>query len=232
MRTLVKLLFALAVGAGGLIAAGALLVPSARLIFTAGSSGGSTDVLKLTELPETSNVYDDQGNLIATFHADQNRVPVTFSQVPTSVVNAVVDTEDAKFWVHHGVNIWAVARALFSNGKGGRGPAGRVDHRPAADQEHRAHGPAHPHPQAQGGGARGPPRRRAEQAADHGALPQHGLLRQRRLRDRRGRGGVLRRAGRAPHARAGRAPGRDHPGPERATTRSCTPTRRCSAATW
>jgi len=119
MRTLVKLLFALAVGAGGLIAAGALLVPSARLIFTAGSSGGSTDVLKLTELPETSNVYDDQGNLIATFHADQNRVPVTFSQVPTSVVNAVVDTEDAKFWVHHGVNIWAVARALFSNGKGG-----------------------------------------------------------------------------------------------------------------
>ena len=64
-------------------------------------------MLKLTELPETSNVYDDQGNLIATFHADQNRVPVTFAQVPTSFVNAVVDTEDAKFWVHHGVNVWA-----------------------------------------------------------------------------------------------------------------------------
>ena len=119
MRTLVKLILTLAVGAAGLVVAVVALAPAARAMFTAGSSGGTTDVLKLAELPETSNVYDDQGNLIATFHADQNRVPVTFSQVPSSVVAAVVDTEDAKFWVHHGVNVWATARALFSNGKNG-----------------------------------------------------------------------------------------------------------------
>src|SRR3984893_1442545 len=119
MRTLAKLLLTLAIAVAGLIAAAAAVAPAARALFTAGSSGGTTDVLKLTELPETSNVYDDQGTLIATFHADQNRVPVTFADVPKSVVAAVVDTEDAKFWVHHGVNIWAVARALFSNGKGG-----------------------------------------------------------------------------------------------------------------
>jgi penicillin-binding protein 1A len=119
MRTLAKLILTLAIAVAGLIAAAAAAAPAARALLTAGSSGGTTDVLKLTELPETSNVYDDQGTLIATFHADQNRVPVTFAEVPKSVVAAVVDTEDAKFWVHHGVNIWAVARALFSNGKGG-----------------------------------------------------------------------------------------------------------------
>jgi penicillin-binding protein 1A len=119
MRILGKLILTLAIGAAGLVAAVVALAPAARALFTAGSSGGSTNVLTLAELPETSNVYDDQGNLIATFHADQNRVPVTFAQVPSSVVAAVVDTEDAKFWVHHGVNVWATARALFSNSKAG-----------------------------------------------------------------------------------------------------------------
>jgi penicillin-binding protein 1A len=119
LGTLAKLVLALAFGAAGLIVAVVAAAPAVRAMFTAGSAGGSADTLTLAPLPETSNVYDDQGNLIATFHADQNRVPVTFSQVPSAVVAAVVDTEDQKFWVHHGVNPWSVARALFSNGKGG-----------------------------------------------------------------------------------------------------------------
>ncbi|HVM65059.1 MAG TPA: transglycosylase domain-containing protein, partial [Acidimicrobiales bacterium] len=119
MRTLVKLVLVLALGAAGLILAVVMAAPAVRTLFTAGSAGGKTDVLTLAPLPETSNVYDDQGNLIAQFHAEQNRIPVTFSQVPAPVVAAVVDTEDQKFWVHHGVNPWSIARALFSNGKGG-----------------------------------------------------------------------------------------------------------------
>ena len=119
MRTLVKLVLTLTLGATGLIVATVAGASAVRTLFTAGSAGGKTDVLTLAQLPETSDVYDDQGNLIATFHADQNRVPVRFSQVPAPVVAAVVDTEDQKFWVHHGINPWSIARALFSNGKGG-----------------------------------------------------------------------------------------------------------------
>jgi penicillin-binding protein 1A len=119
MRTLAKLVLTLAFGAVGLVLATVAGASAIRTLFTAGSAGGKTDVLALAPLPETSDVYDDQGNLIATFHADQNRIPVTFSQVPAPVVAAVVDTEDQKFWVHHGVNPWSIARALFSNGKGG-----------------------------------------------------------------------------------------------------------------
>jgi membrane peptidoglycan carboxypeptidase len=119
VRTLVKLAITLVAGAAGLIVAVLALTPAAHALLAAGSAGGESSVLTLSKLPETSNVYDDQGNLIATFHADQNRVPITFKEVPSGVVAAVVDTEDSKFWVHHGVNIWATARALFSNGKAG-----------------------------------------------------------------------------------------------------------------
>ena len=119
MHTVVKLLVTMAAAALGLVAAVMLCVPAAHALFTAGSTGGENDVLKLTELPETSNVYDDQGNLIATFHADENRVPVTYSQVPRGVVEAVVDTEDSKFWVEGGVDIWSTLRALFSDSTAG-----------------------------------------------------------------------------------------------------------------
>src|SRR5579864_8119270 len=103
LKVLVKLVFALAIGAGGLVLAVVAAAPAVKALFTAGSAGGKTDVLTLAQLPETSDVYDDQGKLIASFHAEQNRIPVTFSQVPAPVVAAVVDTEDQKFWVHHGV---------------------------------------------------------------------------------------------------------------------------------
>ena len=119
MRTLGKLVLALAVGAAGLMMAVVAGAPAVRGLFTAGSAGGKADVLTLAPLPETSDVYDDRGDLIATFHADQNRIPVRFHQVPPAVIAAVVDTEDQKFWVHHGVDPLSIARALFSNGRGG-----------------------------------------------------------------------------------------------------------------
>jgi len=119
LRTLLKLLITLIIATAGLVGAVLGLTRATGVLLTAGSAGGKSDVLTLAPLPETSDVYDDQGNLIATFHAEQNRIPVTFSQVPRGVVAAVVDVEDTKFWVHHGVNIWATARALFSNGKAG-----------------------------------------------------------------------------------------------------------------
>jgi len=119
LRTLLKLLLTLFVATAGLVGFALGITRGAQELLSAGSAGGKSDVLTLAPLPETSDVYDDQGKLIATFHAEQNRVPVTFSQVPSGVVAAVVDVEDSKFWIHHGVNIWATARALFSNGKAG-----------------------------------------------------------------------------------------------------------------
>jgi len=119
VRTLWKLLLTLAAAAGGLVVSVVALAPAAHALFTAGTAGGPSDVLVLADLPERSQVFDDQGNLLTTFHAEQNREPVTFADVPPDVVNAILDTEDAKFWQHHGVNPEATFRALFSDTSAG-----------------------------------------------------------------------------------------------------------------
>jgi membrane peptidoglycan carboxypeptidase len=119
VRTAIKLVLTLVIGTLGVIGAVIALAPAAHALFTAGTASGGNDLISLAPLPETSNVYDDQGHLIAQFHADQNRFPVTYNEVPKGVIEAVVDTEDSHFWYHHGIDIWSTLRALFSNGKAG-----------------------------------------------------------------------------------------------------------------
>ena len=119
MRTLTKLLVTLAIAAGGLVLSVLAVAPAAHAFFTAGSAGGASDVLALGDLSQTSQVFAADGSLMTTFHAEENRDPVTFAEVPPGVVNAVLDTEDSKFWDHHGVNPWATARALFSDSSAG-----------------------------------------------------------------------------------------------------------------
>ena len=119
MRTLTKLLVTLAIAAGGLILSVLALAPAAHAFFTAGTAGGPSDVLALGDLSQTSQVFAADGSLMTTFHAEENRDPVTFADVPAGVINAVLDTEDSKFWDHHGVNPWATARALFSDSSAG-----------------------------------------------------------------------------------------------------------------
>ncbi len=119
VRTIFKLMVTLAIGALGLIVAIVAVSPAAHAFLTAGSAGGPSDVLALGDLPERSQVFDATGKLIYTFHAEENRDPVIYSEVPPGVINAVLDTEDATFFQHHGVNPGATARALFSNASAG-----------------------------------------------------------------------------------------------------------------
>ncbi|MHB8662019.1 MAG: transglycosylase domain-containing protein [Acidimicrobiales bacterium] len=120
MRTFPKLMVTVAVAAGGLVVAAVAIAPAAHAVFTAGDGGGKSEVVQLlANLPERSQVYDDKGNLIDVFHAEVNRDPVTWEDIPRGVAAAVVDTEDSKFWNHHGVNPWATARALFNDTSSG-----------------------------------------------------------------------------------------------------------------
>ena len=120
MRTIPKLILTVAFASCGLIGAAVAVAPAAQAFFSAGNGGGASNVVQLLgNLPERSQVYDDQGNLIDVFHAEVNRDPVTWEEIPRGVAAAVVDTEDSKFWNHHGVNPWATARALFNDSSAG-----------------------------------------------------------------------------------------------------------------
>lgn len=64
---------------------------------------------------QTSKVYATDGSVIATFHAEQNREIIPLNQIPKNLQNAVIDTEDERFYKHHGVDLKAIIRALYAN---------------------------------------------------------------------------------------------------------------------
>ena len=100
----------------------------------------------------------------------------------------MISIEDKRFYSNSGVDVRGIAPRLRPGRPAQRQRAGRLDDRAAADQE-RPPGPVAPHDlrEAQGGGARLPALAQVVEGQDRHRLPQHGLLRQRRLRDR-GRG--------------------------------------------
>ncbi len=63
----------------------------------------------------SSRIYDEKGRLITTVHAEENRIPVSISQVPQHLQNAFVAAEDVRFYEHHGIDPRGILRAVFSN---------------------------------------------------------------------------------------------------------------------
>ncbi|MDC9721164.1 MAG: transglycosylase domain-containing protein [Urechidicola sp.] len=51
----------------------------------------------------------------------ENRTPVDFKELPENLVNALVATEDERFYEHSGIDFKSTARAIVKMGKGGGG---------------------------------------------------------------------------------------------------------------
>ena len=73
-------------------------------------------------MSESSTLYDDQGNVIdSVFTEGGNRVNLTYDEMPTDLINAVVAMEDKTFWDHHGFNIirifGAIKERIFNGGQ-------------------------------------------------------------------------------------------------------------------
>ncbi|MEX2274917.1 MAG: transglycosylase domain-containing protein [Actinomycetota bacterium] len=73
------------------------------------------------ELPEaapplqTSYVYDEAGDLITTLHEEQDRTIIPLKQMPQSLREAVVATEDQDFYSHSGFDPIGIARAAWKD---------------------------------------------------------------------------------------------------------------------
>ncbi len=71
-------------------------------------------------MSESSTLYDDQGNVIdSVFTEGGNRVNLTYDEMPTDLINAVVAMEDKSFWEHHGFNIIRIFGAIKEKLVGG-----------------------------------------------------------------------------------------------------------------
>src|SRR5712691_5399084 len=66
-----------------------------------------------------SKIYDAHDEQITEFHVER-RIFVSLSQMPPTLKEAVLATEDARFYSHHGVDPTGVARAIYQNFRRGR----------------------------------------------------------------------------------------------------------------
>ena len=69
------------------------------------------DLVPLDRVAQTSLVLDADGRMAAALHGPEDRTAVRLGKVSRWMRLAVVDTEDARFWRHGGVDWLAVARA-------------------------------------------------------------------------------------------------------------------------
>lgn len=64
---------------------------------------------------QTSVIYDRNGEELAKLFAEQNRTDRTLAEIPETLRNAVVATEDQRFYEHRGVDPLGIARALWTD---------------------------------------------------------------------------------------------------------------------
>lgn len=79
----------------------------------------SFDLSKLEKMEAASVIYDRNGIQIGKIFI-LNRHPIPASEIPQSMVKAIIAEEDNHFYDHHGVDYWGIIRAAISNYRQGR----------------------------------------------------------------------------------------------------------------
>ena len=104
LMTLLVLILSLA-GAGALLGIAKAYVETAPTL----------NLAKLDAQDKTSFIYDAQGNLITDYKGTEDRIMVTLSEMPTTLQNAFIAVEDARFFTHSGVDVKRIVGAFVAN---------------------------------------------------------------------------------------------------------------------
>ena len=87
-----------------------LILVDINFLWLFGMSPSMSDV-KNTHAAEASEIYSADGKRIGKFFSE-NRMPVDYDDVSKAFWEALVDTEDERFYHHHGIDYQAFAAAL------------------------------------------------------------------------------------------------------------------------
>ncbi|HSB40969.1 MAG TPA: PBP1A family penicillin-binding protein [Methylomirabilota bacterium] len=79
----------------------------------------SVSQLERFDASEGTKVYDDNDELVTEFHVER-RIFVPLDQIPKAFRDAIIATEDARFYSHYGVDPMGIARAVYQNFRRGR----------------------------------------------------------------------------------------------------------------
>jgi penicillin-binding protein 1A len=100
---------------------GLVLVLLLFLFASWGLLGEMPDHTRL-ENPETnlaSEILSSDGKTLGKFYFDDNRTPVGYEDLPRHLVDALIATEDIRFFEHSGIDGRGTLRAIFKLGSGG-----------------------------------------------------------------------------------------------------------------
>jgi len=81
--------------------------------------------IKSPVLSVSSEVYTADGKLLAKFYKE-NRSPIEYKNLSPNLINALVATEDVRFFKHHGVDYYGFLSSLISTAKGDRRGASTI----------------------------------------------------------------------------------------------------------
>jgi penicillin-binding protein 1A len=82
----------------------------------------SIDVLENPESEQASEVYASDGKLLGKFYNEVNRTDVEYSALPKVLIDALIATEDSRFYGHSGIDIkgiFAIVPSLLTGKKRG-----------------------------------------------------------------------------------------------------------------
>ena len=93
-------------------------------IFGAASLGllGPMPDFRQLENPKTNlatQIISADDTVLGKFYFNDNRTPISFREIPTAMIEALVATEDERFYSHSGIDFRGTARAVFYLGKKG-----------------------------------------------------------------------------------------------------------------
>ena len=99
-------------------------VLGATAIFSAAALGylGPMPDLQQLENPKTNlatQVFSADGEVLGKYYYNDNRTPITFDELPQNIVDALIATEDERFYSHSGIDWRGTLRAVFYLGKKG-----------------------------------------------------------------------------------------------------------------
>ena len=107
----------------GIVALGfAVLIGGAGLFAFYASSAPDLDESLLKD-PLTSDFVDRNGNVFMKFGAEKREF-VPYDEIPQEMKDAVLATEDVRFYKHHGMDFWRLGGAVLANFRSGFGSQG------------------------------------------------------------------------------------------------------------
>jgi penicillin-binding protein 1A len=94
------------------------------LIFLLAAWGvfGEMPTFERLENPQTNlatEILSSDGETLGKFYLDDNRTPVAYKDLPNNLVEALIATEDARYYEHSGIDARGTLRALFFLGQRG-----------------------------------------------------------------------------------------------------------------